>query len=265
MKQRPTRPKAVKKKLPKFQRLQYQFAAHLRNPEKNRPPAGVEDRRLKIYRELFYNNVEDFLANAFPVLRKITPDEAWHRRVRDFYSRHECHEPQFYKIAEEFLRYLDQERGEHADDPPFLRELCHYEWVELELSVSEQKLTPELADPNGDLLAGRPLVSPLAWALAYDWPVHRIGPDFQPDKPGAQPTYLIVNRNRHDEVKFMEVNAVTARLMELLEGDQQSTGRTLLCQIALELKHPQPEAVIQAGADTLNNLRARDIILGTRR
>ena len=248
-----------------FQKTQYQFAAHLRHPQLNAAPAGIEDRRLQIYRDLFYNNVEDFLSNAFPVLRKISTDEIWHRRVRDFYARHQCRDPQFYKIAEEFLRYLDTERGEHADDPPFLRELCHYEWVELELSVSELKLTPELADPNGDLLDGRPLLSPLAWALSYEYPVHRIAPEFQPQTPSEQPTYLIVHRDRHDDVHFMEINAVTARLLQLLEEDQAASGRELLHRIAGELQHSQPDAVVQGGADTLKDLRARDIVIGTRR
>lgn len=248
-----------------FQQTQYQFAAHIRDPQINAAPAAIEDRRLQIYRELFYNNVEDFLSNAFPVLRKISSDEVWHRRVRDFYARHECREPQFYKIAEEFLRYLDAERGEHPDDPPFLRDLCHYEWVELELSVADVQLTPELADPNGDLLQGRPLLSPLAWTLSYEYPVHRIGPEFQPQLPDGQPTYLIVHRDRHDDVHFMEINAVTARLMQLLDEDPQSSGHELLQRIAVELQHPQPEAVVQAGADTLKDLRSRDIVLGTRR
>ena len=261
----PTFPRKRGKAVKSFQRLQYRFAAHLRHPQKNKAPAGIEDRRLQIYRELFYNNIEDVLANAFPVLRKLTADAPWHRRVRDFYARHQCREPQFYKIAEEFLRYLEQERGEHADDPPFLRELCHYEWVELELSVSDLELTPELANPNGDLLEGRPFVSPLAWTLAYDWPVQKISPDFQPKEKPAQPTYLIVNRDRHDDVKFMEVNAVTARLLELLQKDRRSSGRKLLLRIARELKHAQPEAVVQAGAEIFRNLRARDIVLGTRR
>lgn len=252
-------------KLPRFQQAQYQFAAHLRDPEANPAPADIEDRRMQIYRELFYNNIEDFLANAFPVLRKISSDEIWHARVRDFYARHQSHDPIFHRVAAEFLGFLENERGDHQDDPPFIRELCHYEWVELALSVSELELTPELADPNGDLLAGRPLVSPLAWTLSYEWPVHRIGPDAIPESPGDQPTYLIVNRNRQDAVKFMEINAVTARLMQLLEDDAESSGAALMTQIARELNHPQPQAVIDAGAEILRDLRERDILMGTRR
>lgn len=256
---------AKQAKLPRFQKAQYQFAAHLRDPDNNAAPADVEDRRMQIYRDLFYNNIEDFLANGFPVLRKISADDVWHARVRDFFARHQCHDPIFHRVASEFISFLETERGEHPDDPPFIRELCHYEWVELALSVSELELTPELANPNGDLLAGRPLVSPLAWTLSYEWPVHRIGPDSIPDVPGDQPTYLIVNRNRQDDVRFMEVNAVTARLMQLLEEDVTSSGAQLLTQIATELGHPQPQAVVDAGADILRDLRERDILLGTRR
>ncbi len=55
-----------------FIQQQYDFAAHIRNPEQNPAPAGIEDRRMGIYRELFYNNVEGFLSNGFPVLAGIT-------------------------------------------------------------------------------------------------------------------------------------------------------------------------------------------------
>lgn len=250
-----------------FQQAQYQFAAHIRNPQINAAPAGIEDRRLQIYRDLFYNNVEDFLSNAFPVLRRISSEEVWHRRVRDFYAQHQCHEPQFYKVAEEFLRYLDAERGAHPDDPPFLRDLCHYEWVELELSIADVPLTPELAvvDPNCDLLGGRPLLSPLAWVLSYDYPVHRIAPEFQPQQPEETPTYLIVYRDHQDEIHFMEINAVTARLLQLLGEDEQSCGRELLQRIAIELQHPQSDVVVREGVEVLKDLRARDIVVGCRK
>jgi hypothetical protein len=253
---------------PAFQKLQYRFAAHLRDPRAHKAPPGIEPRRMRIYTELFYNNVQGFLATAFPVLRRITRDPRWHALVRDFFARHESHQPLFHRIAEEFLRYLEHERGKvrgaREKDFPFLRELAHYEWVELALSVSEVALTPALADPNGDLLEDVPVLSPLAWPLTYDWPVHRIGPGFLPKKPGAQPTHLIVYRDRQDDVRFMEVNAVTAQLLERLQR-RPAPGRRLLQRIARELKHPAPETVVAQGAAILQGLRARDIILGTRR
>lgn len=245
-----------------FQRLQYAFAAHLRDPARHKPPRGIEPRRLKIYTELFYNNVQGFLANAFPVLRRITPEARWHAMVRDFFARHQSHQPLFHRIAEEFLRYLERERRA-KDDPKFLRELAHYEWVELALSVAPAPPAPRV-DANGDLLAGVPVVSPLAWTLSYDFPVHRIGPDCQPEAPPQQPTHLVVWRTRDDEVKFMETNAVTARLLQLM-APGRAAGRRLLARIARELKHPRPEAVVAEGAAILTGLRERGIVLGARR
>jgi len=245
-----------------FQKTQYAFAAHLRNPKRYPAPRGIEPRRMKVYRELFYNNVEGFLSSAFPVLRRITADRRWHAMARDFFARHESHQPLFHGIAAEFLEYLDHERGRVRGDPPFLRELAHYEWVELALSLAQDPNPP--VNPRGGLMDGIPVVSPLAWALSYEFPVHRIGPDLQPRKPGPAPTHLVVYRDRGDEVRFMEINAVTARLLALM-APGRATGRQLLRRIAREMNHPQPEAVVSQGAAILASLRERDIILGTKK
>ena len=47
--------------------LQLAFAAHIRDPQNRPAPAGIEDRRMAIYRELFFNNVRDLLGRGFPV------------------------------------------------------------------------------------------------------------------------------------------------------------------------------------------------------
>lgn len=248
--------------LPKFKRVQYGFAAHLRDPERHPAPPDVEDRRMKVYRELFYNNVESFIANGFPVLRKLYDDMSWHRLVRDYFSRHQSHTPYFHGIAEEFLRYLQEERGSQPEDPSFLLELAHYEWVELALGISEDELDDISAQPDGDLMAGIPVLSPLAWNLAYQYPVHRISPDFRPSS--TQPTHIVVYRDRKDRVGFLEINAVTARLLQLIEEQPERTGREQLQAIAQELQHPKPEVVIEGGREMLEGLRQRDIILGTK-
>lgn len=247
-----------------FQRSQYTLTAHLRNPEKNGPPAGIEDRRLGIYRELIYNNLEGFLASGFPILRKITEDAHWHTMVRDFLERHQSHSPYFLEISQEFLQYLQEERGEVPGDPAFILELAHYEWVELALDIAEAEW-PRNVDPEGDLLLGQPVVSPLAWNLSYQYPVHRIGPEFQPDAPGPEPTFLIVYRDRQDAVQFMAANAVTVRLLQLLSDDDPITGREALSVVAAELQHPDPVALEAMGLDLLQTLRDKDILCGVLR
>lgn len=250
---------------PEFIRRQYEFAAHIRDPERNAAPADVEERRMAIYRELFYNNVENFLSGTFPVLRRLHDDAHWHAMARAFFAAHRSHSPLFLDIPREFLTWLREERTPHPDDRPFLYELAHYEWVELALSIAEESIDRDDVDPDGDLLETPPVLSPLAWHLTYAFPVHRIGPDFQPDAPGTQPTHLVVYRGRDDEVGFLEINPVTKRLLELLEADEGKTGRQLLQRIADEMSHPRPEVVIEGGRGILENLRERAIVAGARR
>jgi len=245
-----------------FKQHQYAFTAHLRDPEHNPAPEGIEDRRVGIYRDLLYNNVEGFIANGFPVLRSIYSDGDWHKMVRDFFAHHQSSSPYFLEISQEFLDYLQSEREPQPEDPQGLLELAHYEWVELALTVSDEDTDLNGIDPNGDLLAGHPVLSPLAWPLAYQYPVHKMGPDYLPDTPPEQPTYLVVYRNRKDEVQFLEINPVTARLINLLQENPEITGELALSQIAEEMKHPRPELVLEGGLSALQELQRYGIVLG---
>ncbi len=248
---------------PPFTDIQYAFTRHLRAPGQHPSPPDVEERRMAIYRELLYNNIEGFIASNFPVLRKITPDTRWHELVRDFFARHQSRTPLFAEIAREFLAYLQNERDDPCD-PPFLLELAHYEWVELALAIDPREIEWHGVDPDGDVLSGIPVVNPLSLVLSYGYPVHRIRPDFQPDKAGAQATFLVVYRDRKDKVGFIELNPVTAKLLYLLNNNAGGNGRALLGMIAQELKHPNPEAVEKGGLDAMKQLLARDVLLGVR-
>lgn len=244
--------------------IQRQLASHIRNPAEEKGPAGIEARRLKIYRDLFYKNIENFISSGFPILRSLYQDETWHRMVRDFMVVHHCQSPLFLEIGQEFLTYLQNHRQLNVDDPPFIQELAHYEWVELALDIDEQDISSIETDSDGDLLNDLPLVSPLAWSLAYQYPVHKIGVDFQPAQPEEAPCYLIVYRNRDDEVGFMEANSVTARMLELLSQREAASGRQVLEQIADELNHPAPDQVVTGGLEIMQQLQSLDIIVGVK-
>ncbi len=245
-----------------FQRTQFQLAAHIRNPETNPAPEGIEDRRLEIYRRLFFNNIESFIASGFPALKSIVSPDYWTAMVRDFVHRHQSHSPYFLEIGSEFLRYLQAERIPRPQDQPFLLELAHYEWVELALDVSPLEFPAVAAD--GDLLADCPVVSPLAWSFSYQFPVHKIGPDFQPRQPEV--THLVVYRNRQMQVGFMEINLVTQRLLEILAPDSHKdngpNGKEALLQLAAESHYSNPEALLEFGADLLKRLQDKHIICG---
>ncbi|MGF1547880.1 MAG: DUF2063 domain-containing protein [Thiotrichales bacterium] len=250
---------------PEFQQAQFAFAAHIRNPADNPRPVDVEERRMRIYRELLLNNVSGFLEKGFPVLRSLYPADRWEARLaRPFFAQHRCRSPYFADVPREFLSYLEQRFEPDPDDPPFLLELAHYEWVELGLMIAETPADSPAWIGHGDLLRGVPVLSPLCWNLTYRWPVHRLSPGYRPTTPPPQPTHLLVYRDGNDEVRFMEANPVSARLVALLADNGTRSGLALLQQIATELAHPDPDLVIQGGHQTLVRLHHAGIVLGIR-
>ncbi len=204
------------------------FAAHLRDPERVPAPVGIEPRRMAIYRELFFNNLVDLLGGSFPVARRILGAERWQRLIRDFYAHHHAHTPYFLELPGEFVEWLKKRTPHAADEPAFLPELAHYEWVELALAISEEP-APQVASTDRVEPLDMPLaVSPLAWPLAYRWPVHRLAPEYQPAAAPELPTYLVVYRNAADLVLFLEIGAETARLLDALEQSPGLTARQAL-------------------------------------
>ncbi|KGQ19793.1 hypothetical protein LF41_2295 [Lysobacter dokdonensis DS-58] len=236
---------------------QMTFAAHLRDPENAAAPSDIEDRRLKIYRDLLFNSLHGLLSSNFPVIRKTLGDGAWRALERAFFADHRAQTQLFTEVGNEFATWLSSS----PRDPAWLHELAHYEYAELALSISDAALPPH--DPDGHLLDGIPVASPFAWPLAYAWPVHRIGPDFQPDAPPAEPTLLLLRRDPAGDVHFSILSPLTFRLLQLIDSNASDTGRTLLQRLAAEAAAPDPDAFLSEGAATLQALKADDVLLGT--
>lgn len=239
------------------------LTAHIRDPQAP-PPGGIEERRLRIYRELFFNNLEGVLAGNFPVIRRTLGDEAWASLVHGFVREHASRTPLFTELAREFLRYLETRRQCDASDPPWLCELAHYEWIELALQISEARIEDVPHDPRGDLLGAAPVLSPLAWPLAYAWPVHRIGPGFALDAPPAVPTLLLVQRGSDGSVRFSEMSPLAYRLLARIEEAPTLDGRDQLRALADEAGVNDIEAFIEQGAAMLEQFRHDGVLLGTR-
>jgi hypothetical protein len=249
--------------LPRFTQAQYEFAAHIRDPKSNPKPKDVEARRMKIYNDLFFNNVEDFISSTYPVIKEITPEKEWLQLIRHYFNNHLSQTPLFPEMPREFLKYLETERSDF-NDPPFLTELAHYEWIELALVTSDldNDINWEQIDTHGDLLNGQPVMSPLAWPLTYQYPVQQISSDFIPKEAAEQPVYLLIYRDQEYEIHFIELNPVTALLIQLLNEDNDLTTKQMLEVIVKQLKDSDPDVVLNGGYEIIKDLKNRNVILG---
>jgi hypothetical protein len=235
------------------------MARHVRDPHAHPGPPGIEARRLKIYSDLVYNNLDGLLAGTFPVIRKTLGDAAWAALVRGFLARHEARTPLFPELGRELVAFL---HAEPEPQRPWLAELAHYEWAELGLQLSDAAL-PAYA-PAGDLLDGVPLLSPLAWPLAYRWPVDRIGPAFQPLEAPPDPTLILLRREADGRIRFSALSPLLYRLLELVGANTTRSGRALLQQLADEAGQHDVDAFLAQALPMQQRLHAEAVLPGTR-
>jgi len=207
---------------------QNSMGRYLRDPDHCAPPAEMDPARAQVYRDLVFANLSLLISGTFAVLVNILGDKQWRALVRVFLRDYRAHTPKFGEIAEEFVEFLASAPQALAEGhwPPFMVELAHYEWVEMALQQSEAEPLPS---GDAEQLLSLPLhVSPLAWPLAYAWPVHLLGPDYQPDTAPAQPTLLLVRRAEDWQVKFSQLSPLAWRLLQRIEEFPELDGRAQL-------------------------------------
>jgi hypothetical protein len=197
-------------------RQQFAFTASIRDPDNHPVVERVEPRRMKIYQDLFYNNVEDFLASSFPVTKRLWKGDEWQRMIREFLKQHRAQSPLFLDMPLEFMDFI-QARGQNwLSRKPFLLELLHYEWIELSVWLADDGPEEGTAVWSEEHC---PVINHAARLLAYQWPVHRISEEFEPSEDdAASPTFLLVHREDED-VRFTLLTAATWQFLSLCNGE----------------------------------------------
>ena len=247
-----------------FQQVQRQLADHLRDPQHHAPPLGLEDRRLDIYRQLFFKNMLGFISRGFPVLKSLYEAGDWSALARSFYSHHQCHSPYFTDIAEEFVAYLEKEHTPRRCDPPFLYELAHYEYAELVVSIAEDDSDRSAIDADGDLIEGQPVLSPLAQWHGYQWPVHRINRKFRPAEKTNEIYWIVICRDADNKVRYMLLNTITAILLDYLSEHPDSSGYAAVVAVAEQYCPANIDAALENAPQILLDMRRKGIVLGTK-
>jgi hypothetical protein len=245
---------------PTLYQQQDTLTRYLRDPDRYAPPAGMDVARAQVYRDLVFSNLSSLLSGTFPVLVRILGDSDWRSLVRIFLRDYRAQTPKFGEIAQEFVEFLAAEPQVLSDGPwpPFMVELAHYEWVEMALQQSDAEPLPA---GDAGLLLDRPLqVSPLAWPLAYGWPVQKVGPDYRPQVPPAQPTLLLVRRAEDWSVRFSELSPLAWRLLQRIGEFPELDGRAQLEGLAVEAGMAGSQAFIDSGLALLRQMHRERVI-----
>ena len=89
---------------------------------------------------------------------------------------------------------------------------------------------------------------------------------FLPAEPPPEPVWLAVFRQRDDKVRFLELNPVTAQLLERI-GDNAAheTGAALLRGLAQDIAYEDETRFLAHGRDILGEMRDAGLVIRTRK
>ena len=235
-----------------FSAFQTVLAAHLRDPAAP-PPSGLPDARLAVYRELAFANLSQLLLASFPRLAAALGESGWATLVRDFLRDWRATSPCSNALAEELLGYL--ETASRPSDPPWLKELAHFEALEAAVALDPADPAAALA---GDATQLRP--NPTLRLRAFQHAVHEPASGAV---PAARSCYLALWRDRSERRQRAALTPATARLVEQIV---RTPGRALSAQftdLAIALGRPGDLELQIKARHMLAALLARDLLLGT--
>jgi len=240
-------------------RLQAAFADYLRDPDNHPAPDGIEERRLAIYRRLFFGNLRNLMAKNFPVLRRMLDDGEWDRLIRELMVKHRSTTPLFPEIGSEMLEFLSASGEQWLRQRPWMAELAQWEYLETLARLHEGEVAAP--EPTVAGVLERPIeLNPTLQIARFAWPVHRISPGFVPAEPLAQPINLLVYRRHNDKVAFERVNDLSLRFLQLVLARPGSTGLERLTALAEEAG-TDPRHLISAGGEKiLQHLTEQEVI-----
>lgn len=244
-----------------FQAYQHAFTAHLRDPKHHDKPDGVNDQRMRIYREIVFNNFLASVRACFPVLSQLLGKRRFGKLVRACFYAQPFESPLFADIPKTFVDYLQTGTLPNLDIPAFAAQLAHYEWVEL--AVSRQVETHHDATNRTQIAASdalRPCVLQLPAVhrlLHYDYPVQSISKKNAHPTPEA--TFLLVYRTPDYQVRFIQLNAITFQLLQQLQANTVS-AMDHLTTLAHSLPHLPAASIIEFGLQTLHTLHQQQAL-----
>jgi len=234
--------------MPAFHAYQAAFTAHLRQPALHAKPAGVDAKRMRVYREIVFNNFYASVSACFPVLRDILGKRRFSKLVRQCFAAQPFNSPLFKDIPGCFVSFLRTHTP--ADYPAYTAQLAHYEWIELVLS--QQVTTPPAfaaaAATASTLLHRVVQLCEAHQLLHYDYAVHQLSKKHSLVE--TIPTFLLVYRTPEFKIRFIQLNAMTYQLLQQLQT-QAATAQQHLLQLAQKIPHFPTEAVITFGLETL--------------
>jgi len=198
---------------------QSQFARYCRDGKPVKLP-GTTEGRLPHYRRLVFNVVKDSLESAYPIAHSFIKPEDWEEMAYRFFNEHDSQTPQIWKLPFEFYEFAIEQDFATQYRIPFLNELLHFEWLEIEVFMMENLPFPTYQE-NGNWLTDSICFNPEYRLVKLEYPVHIKKPAQIASEKGDY--FLLIFREKETgHVQFVNLSVLFTYLLEhLLGGENQ--------------------------------------------
>ncbi len=186
---------------------------------------GTKMEGLKQYRRLFRNNINNTMEQAFPITFEVLNKEQWKQLIDDFFALHNAKTPHVWKLPFEFYRFVKKQGYSSKFNMPFLNDLLHFEWLEIEI-FTMQDIRPEPYKKTGDLLNDRIECNNEFQLTQLKYPVHLFAAKESLKHSGDY--YLLSYRMPETyEVKFIDFPVLHVLFFEKICNDRMSANEII--------------------------------------
>lgn len=192
---------------------------------------------LKQYRRLFRNNINNTMVQAYPITFEILSKEQWDILIDDFFSKHDAKTPSVWKLPFEFYQFVENNNYSDEFEMPFLNDLMHFEWVEIEVyTMEDNEIEPWTED--GDIIKNPIRINPDYVITQLEYPVHQYAAKESVKHRGTY--FLLTYRTQKSfDVKFIDLPVIQVYFVEKIANENLSAKEII---DELLKKNPQNKA-----------------------
>ena len=134
---------------------------------------GVKNDRLHHYRRLFFNVTKDGLESAYPIAFGIIGEEKFTKLAQDFFANHKAQANLYWQMPFELIEFCKTQNYAAQFEMPYLYELLHFEWLEIEVQNMVDAIIPNYTETN-DLLNNKLVINGNYSLVHFEYPVHKL-------------------------------------------------------------------------------------------
>lgn len=220
---------------------------------------GVNPERLPQYRRLVFNVVKNALQTTYPISTKYIKEDFWQEMMYNFFSTHKCQDPQVWRMPHEFYAFCKEQNYSKKYELPYLNDLLHFEWLEVELYMMEDISYPVFKNKNPGL-KDRIAVNPEHQIIKLGYPVHLFNPLEAVNRKGE--FYVLLFRERDTgKIQFVNISVLFTFLIENIVSTEKSL-EDILNDILYIFAINDIELLQKEIFKFLNDLKNKGFVLG---